>query len=112
MDRFPILNKNPYCATYKDSRGVCKLCGDKPKEGVFVCFGGGALKGDCDEASMSSDLVGFLSLDYHNHDYKGLGYLPIAENTPNGQFEFYFCSTKCLRKFFNKLVDKFEEGMK
>ncbi len=95
-----------------NKKGQCSLCNNKPKDGVFVVLNGGALKGNKDNASMDSGLVGFLTLDLHDHNKKGSGFLDIVDNSPNGQFEFYFCSTKCLRKFFNKVVDAFEETLK
>lgn len=112
--KFPLLKgKNDHWIPFVLGK-KCRCCGEKyTKDGVFICLNGGALKSNSEEAEMSSDLVGFLSLTLHDHNYNGKGgYLPIADNTKNGQFEFYFCSTQCLRKFLNHLVDRFEDGIK
>ena len=112
--KFPLLKgKKSYWIPFVLGK-KCRCCGEECKtDGRFICLGGGALKGNAKEAEMSSDLVGFLSISLHDHNYQGKGgYLPIADNTKNGQFEFYFCSTQCLRKFLSYLVDMFEEGMK
>ena len=60
------------------------------------------------------DLEGFLSFGYHGkHNGKPGAYavVPIAENVPIGQFEYYFCSTSCLRKFLNAGVDELERRL-
>ncbi|MEZ0261121.1 MAG: hypothetical protein ACAH80_08935 [Alphaproteobacteria bacterium] len=36
----------------------------------------------------------------------------IDTDQSQGQFEINFCSTKCLRKFFDKIVDKLETKKK
>ena len=114
IGKFPLIgSKEGHWIPFAKGK-KCIVCGETyDKEAVFVCLGGGALKGDEKQSKMSSDLVGFLSISLHDHNYHGKGgYLPIADNTARGQFEFYFCSTECLRKFLNILVDKFENGMK
>jgi hypothetical protein len=114
--KFPLLKDKKSCWIPFSLGKKCECCGKKHTkdlDGVFICLGGGALKGNKRMAEMSSELVGFLSLTLHDHNYNGKGgYLPIADNTKNGQFEFYFCSTQCLRKFLNHLVDRFEDGIK
>lgn len=112
--KFPLLEGKNSCWVPFDFGKKCGCCGEKyTKNGEFICLDGGALKGNSKEAEMSSNLIGFLSITLHDHNYHGKGgYLQIAECTRNGQFEFYFCSTQCLRKFLNYLVDRFEEGLK
>ena len=111
--RFPLIyGDNMLWRPLTDKKGKCSLCGKKPKEGVFIALNGGALRGNEQDAEMDSGLVGFLTLDLHDHDKMNSGWLSIVESSPNGQFEFYFCSTKCLRKFFDKVVDTFEETLK
>jgi len=111
--KFPLIKGKksywaPFCAGKK-----CKICGQKDNSSnKFIALMGGALKGNSKNAEMSSDLIGFLDLTLHNHDYKGRGgYIQIVDSSANGQFDLYFCSTKCLRKFFNLLVDEFEKGI-
>ena len=114
MGKFPLLKGNKvYWMPFSENK-KCNVCGEKGDgKGRFICLSGGALRGDAKNAEMDSDLVGFLNICLHDHDYDGKGgWLDIADNTANGQFEFYFCSTHCLRKFFNILVDNFEKSMK
>ena len=113
IGKFPLINKKSFWIPFAKGK-KCEVCGEiYNKDCTFICLNGGALKGDEHEAEMSSDLVGFLGISLHDHNYHGKGgYLPIVEHAYNGQFEFYFCSTACLRKFLNVLVDKFENGMK
>ncbi len=70
-------------------------------------------------AEMAQDCIGFLDLFWHggHPSMGGTGididvdaYLPVAEDTPSGQFEFYFCSTGCLREFLNGCVNDFAGG--
>lgn len=57
---------------------------------------------------MRDDALTFLKLWDHGVTKNGHS-LEICSNEGFSQFEFYFCSTKCLRAFFNKLVDDFEK---
>ena len=66
-------------------------------------------------ADMAVDSIGFLDIIWHGAHDGGLGTdreisarVPLAEDTPDGQFEFYFCSTRCLRDFLNACVDKLD----
>lgn len=63
---------------------------------------------------MAPDLEGFLTLGYHGaHEKKNSrsAHLSVAEAAQFGQFEFYFCTTKCLRSFFNACVDELERRL-
>jgi hypothetical protein len=106
--------------------GACDYC-EKPNVGEphsFVTLnGGGLLKkwrliGRKSDYSTSEKVEGFLSLGWHGADSEagGLGDYPdtsaqheIATNDFEGQFEFYFCSTDCLRRFLNRCVDDLEQ---
>ena len=94
------------------NKGKCSFCKAKVKDGVFIVLSGGALRGTKDNAIMDDGLIGFLNLFLHDHDKMKGGWLDIVDSSPSGQFEFFFCSTKCLRKFFDKVVDAFEETLK
>jgi hypothetical protein len=57
-------------------------------------------------------LDGFLALRWHGAHDSGSGtnrdihtQVYIAEECRGGQFEIYFCSTKCMRAFLNACVD-------
>lgn len=64
---------------------------------------------------MSDDLDGFLRFIWHGAHQGGSGdhagisaFLDIVEDVRGGQADLYFCSTSCLRAFFNTCVDAFE----
>ena len=113
---FPIISGKT--AAFPDS-AKCPMCGAAKvfEPHSFATLSGGALLVDratnCGE--MSDDLDGFLSLHWHGAHESGVGIDPgkyckvdLALDCRGGQFEFYFCSTKCLRQFLNKCVDELE----
>jgi hypothetical protein len=58
----------------------------------------------------------FLQLTWHGAHDHGIGddrelytSVPVAEDCVGGQFELYFCSTKCLRAFLNSWVDELDK---
>ncbi len=66
------------------------------------------------------NLEGFLSLIWHGaHTNEGgqgrhadvYSIVNIARNVKGGQFDIRFCSTKCLRSFFNHAVDSLEKKL-
>lgn len=87
----------------------------------MAIFSGGALLMDREENSggMSEDMDGFVDITWHGAHDNGIGedrdiYAQVyaAEDCRGGQFEMYFCSTSCLRTFFNEWVDKLEDKIK
>lgn len=89
--------------------GNCTYC-RKKNNGKFVTLNGGTLKRDGNSTSImiQDDILAFLTLCDHGVTKSG-HHLEICDNEGFGQFEFYFCSIKCLRFFFNQLVDDFEK---
>ena len=95
---------------------ACPIC-SKSFDGAFAVLNGGALMGEGKKGypSMDARLVGFLDMTWHgahhhadpkdNDVYTGLF---IADQCADGQFDLYFCSTACLRKFLNSCVDRLE----
>lgn len=62
---------------------------------------------------------GFLSLAWHGAHDSGEGkyrdinhHIEIARDVRGGQFDIYFCSTKCLRAYLNFCVDELEKKIK
>ena len=85
---------------------------DEP--GTFSFVAGGALRRideNCSE--IGDDLLGFLNIGHHSAHPNGEDLpnacLDLVEESPIGQFELYFCSTKCLRQYFNRCVDQLED---
>ena len=56
---------------------------------------------------------GFLYFAWHDHDKTDDNHrmLKIADDVKGGQFDLYFCSTKCLREFLNHCVDELEKSI-
>lgn len=105
----------------------CPMCGYRIGEPhQFVTFNGGALFSNDKYSIMDKRLEGFLDMHFHGAHDCGAGYpsgkcrkrdikkrgleatVRLADKSKYGQFEFYFCSTKCLRLFFNACVDRLE----
>jgi len=68
-----------------------------------------------DSGGSDKRMSGFLHTSWHGAHYggrgkdKGIGAtIVIAQNVKGGQFELYFCSTKCLRSYLNYCVDELE----
>jgi len=107
QDYFPIAKTGVRCP-------ICKV-GRIMEPHSFACLNGGALALDRRRRnSVDAILSGFLDITWHgaHTEHKGVGALPdtyervsLVEDSHTGQFELYFCSTKCLRKFFNQWVD-------
>jgi len=98
--------------------GHCPICQGplNAEPGEFAFVNGGALrKIDKETAVPTADLIGFLSIGFHGAHGEGKqspsASLRVADDVPIGQFEFYFCSTKCMRGFFNECVDALEQEL-
>ena len=114
--------KLPFASKTKASfptKAVCPVCkkGKVLEPHSFVVLSGGALlrAPDGKSASMSSSLMGFLDLSWHGAHDNGIGeyrnrdaVVPLAEDTADGQFEIYVCSTDCARAMFNQWVDELD----
>lgn len=110
--RFPILKTKPWLPCTP----TCSQCSKKVDNNRKAIFMGGALrwtdkKNDC--AEMIEDGAGFLTMMWHGDENDPVfcsTSVDIARHTDNGQFEFYFCSTSCLRAFLNVCVDELEKA--
>lgn len=103
-------------------KAVCPQC---KKRKVFephsmAILGGGALLLDRNrENSIHTDsLEGFLYLAWHGAHDAGVGEdrdigvrVELAKDVRGGQFDLYFCSTVCVRAFFNSWVDALEKAV-
>jgi hypothetical protein len=81
----------------------------------FAHINGGALLMDRSRRNGWPDerMDGFLHLTWHGAHDGGQGANPnvyvvseIVRDERGGQFEFYFCSVRCLRRFLNDAVDR------
>lgn len=113
-DSFPVGGKNLPCP-------MCHV-GRIMEPNSFVCVSGGAIALDRKGLNtVSARLDGFLGISWHgaHSDEMGVGNLPdtfssfeLVSKSLGGQFDLYFCSTKCLRAFFNAVVDHLEERLR
>ncbi len=95
------------------SYGECLSCGVgiPNASGTFAFLNAGALRRiDAKNAEPAEDLVGFLVMGLHGGDAgRASGAVTVVNDSPQGQFEFSYCSTDCLRTFLNRCVDALEE---
>lgn len=117
--KFPLIKKNEDAFPKNSICPICKKC-KVYEPHSFVFIGGGALSLDEEgDSKKSNDMIGYFDFSWHGHHYKNVhdnkkdNYftMRIVEDSKQGQFGFYFCSTKCLRRFFNYLVDDFEKEL-
>jgi len=105
--KFPVIKDNGFWSP-KIIKGKCSLCGVKRIDSsLFYYIMGGALYGKKNNCGMNKKMFGFLTIGIHNHKGK---HLDIVESSWDGQFDLYFCSKKCLKKFFNDIVDRLEHA--
>lgn len=114
---FPILSNKQ--GIFPEA-STCSLCN---KEKVaephsFAVLSGGALLMEPagDTGGPDDNMEGYLSILWHGVHGEGEGEhqeiykkIDVVEDLVSGQFDIYFCSTKCLRGFLNEMVDKLEE---
>lgn len=115
--KFPALKRKSALWPLKS---VCRSCANKPYSRAI--FMGGAMRvtdAKTKSAEIAEDFIGFLDILWHSAHGGGTGAdrginvtVPLADETPIGQFEFYFCSTRCLREFFAACADELERKIK
>ena len=109
---YPIISKKT--KSFFPTSVVCPICATNRTKlnSEFYVLNGGALEKINKNTSMSSGkMEGFLSVQYHSgDDSENCGFnFDIVDKSEGGQFDIYFCSTNCMRQFFNELIDKIEK---
>jgi hypothetical protein len=107
--RFPLYDKRRQASMFSTK---CETCGaDVTRTPIHIDLSAGALLGSKTSAGPDERMWGFLSLSYHEVVGKGDVYfrMPIVDDAPDGQFDLGFCSVLCLRQFFGRVLDKFED---
>lgn len=107
VENFPVLAGSartpPHCVTCK------RKCGEP---GEFVALTSGAIlhTDSARENGGPDDLMSaFLALVKHGAEPEGPCFsLDIVSDLVGGQAELMFCSSDCLRSFFNAAVDELE----
>jgi hypothetical protein len=83
----------------------CAGCKKPLKKGEFVVLNGGAMIKTKTGAIMGDKRhLGFLTIHNHFDSKKNYQSLSITDRSPNGQFEFYACSHKCLTDFLTRQI--------
>ena len=118
---FPTINgeSDPYF-----DRRECRVCGSKglhePNSFAYVSAGT-MTKLDSRASAPALDQDSFFEVGWHgaHSDLDGTGerpdtggHLDIVKDGPGSQFAIYFCSTRCMRQFFNDCVDALEARIK
>lgn len=114
---YPLIEKNEDHYPKEPLCPVCKI--EKVFEPhTFICLSGGALvynkKGN---SKFVENHNGFLSISYHGHHYENIedskkdvyASIPIVDDSLNGQFDIYFCSKECVKKWVGELLNDLEE---
>ena len=118
--KFPLVSSNKHCYPSEPRCAWCKknkVC----EPHTFIGLSGGAMlmNQKRTEGWPDSRMDGFLDIYVHGAHWGGAGkyqdrseHIFIAKDVKGGQFDLYFCSTKCLRAFLNYTVDELERKLK
>ncbi len=109
--------------TYYPKNALCPWCQKNKvlEPHSFAMLGGGALLMNRKDNSggPNDKMDGFLYIAFHGAHNGGLGkdqgiggMIELARDVRGGQFDLYFCSTRCLREYLNYCVDELEEKIK
>ena len=115
-DRFPLIDSTP---AHFPKKPLCPQCRERRvfEPHSFAALSGGACLIDPETGDGGPDgrMQGFLDLTWHGGHGSGQGEhrerystLPLVRDAAGGQFDLYFCSTDCLRRFLNDCVDELE----
>jgi len=113
--KFPVMQNINHCTN-------CVWCDcdqtHEPNSMAILTGGAMLINRKTGDGGPDERLDGFLDITWHgaHTNEGGVGASPdcfenitIASNIRGGQFDLYFCSTKCLRDFLNHVVDTIEE---
>src|SRR5712672_2151238 len=114
--KFPILKGQH---TQHPGKALCPQCKKRKvlEPHSMAIFEGGAMFMDRKRLNggLHDQMDGFASIVWHDAHGPGIGpardiytSVDFAKDCRGGQFEIYFCSTGCLRAFFNSWVDALE----
>jgi hypothetical protein len=114
--KFPVLQGK---RTIHPMKAVCPQCKKRKvlEPHSMAILNSGALFMDRKRinGAMHDQMDGFASITWHGAHDSGTGRdreiftsVDFAKDCRGGQFEIYFCSTDCLRAFFNSWVDALE----
>ena len=118
--KFPLIKGKKW---FFPSKPLCPWCRKKKvyEPHSMAVVGGGALLLDRSKkiGAPSERMEGFLDFSWHGAHDGGSGNgreiytrLEIIGDVTGGQFNLYFCSTACLRKFLNACVDELDRRIR
>jgi len=94
--------------------GLCPICGKNIRGSGQVAYISGGAYWDVSELSVEDHVIpAFLNVGIHGarSDVKDSGNVDIISDLVGGQFDLAFCSTSCLRSWFNSVVDRVEQDL-
>ncbi len=112
--KLPLITKKARAIFPQDHK--CPVC-SKPfgEPNSFACIMGGAMKQVSKNLQeMDSELSGFLNISFYSSYSRGKGprggvrTRELVVDSWNGQFDIYFCSIPCMKKFFDDMFDEME----
>lgn len=117
--KFPLLNGG---SSRFPAEHTCAFCGrgniSEPHSMAVLSGGAILVNRKTGDGGPDPKLDGFLDICWHGaHTEDGGGgehpnifqSIPIACDVIGGQFDIFFCSTKCLRAFLNHAVDQLDD---
>jgi hypothetical protein len=112
LDNFPLLRDRDFPPHLPIKGGGCLICG-APLQNGPVYLSAGASSPIDDQHEDEPVMSAFFQIGYHSPavDCTGSANVDIVHNLNGGQFDLSFCSTSCLRHFFQVLVNKLEQGI-
>lgn len=92
----------------RTSSMLCAGCGNSISSPAIVLNTGALLKDGPESASLNDNLCGFFSFCWHDHTQSKHLHVDIEESVTPGQIELSFHDTKCLRLWFDRILEKLE----
>ena len=110
-------------SSYYPKTALCPWCQKnkvlEPYSSASLCGGALLMIREDDSGGPDEKMDGFLSLSWHGahdgaegKDREIYATVEIAHDVRGGQFDLYFCSTKCLRSYLNFCIDELEKKIK
>jgi hypothetical protein len=97
----------------RQKKAYCPVCGNVISRGTaYISFGAVIDYDILDKYKLSDSILeGFCHIGYHGSDPDMIdsASCTIADNILGGQADIEFCSLKCLRKWFCKIVDNLKQ---
>lgn len=93
-----------------EGKEICLICG-KPLQNS-ICLNLGAMKKSSEDNSLflGHNLSGFMDI-YEDTEQTESAYLEVVKGAREGQADLNFCSTECLKAFFDSIVLEFKNRM-